>query len=58
MILKSDRPKYYGVDELFDKLYGAEKLMNVFPVNGLNVISLLKERFQLKTSRDFKSVST
>ena len=58
MILKSDRPKYYGVDELFDKLYGAEKLMNVFPVNGLNVISLLKERFQLKTSRGLKSVST
>ena len=39
---------YAGTDEFFDKLYGAEKLMNVFPTNGLNVISLLKERFQLK----------
>jgi len=42
MILKSDRPMYAGADELFDKLYGAEKLMNVFPTNGLNVVSLLK----------------
>ena len=46
MILKSDRPMYAGADELFDKLYGAEKLMNVFPTNGLNVVSLLKEQFQ------------
>ena len=46
MILKSDRPMYAGADEFFDKLYGAEKLMNVFPTNGLNVISLLKEQFQ------------
>ena len=48
MILKSDRPMYAGADELFDKLYGAEKLMNVFPTNGLNVVSLLKEQLQLK----------
>ena len=47
MILKSDRPMYAGADELFDKLYGAEKLMNVFPTNGLNVVSLLKEQLQL-----------
>ena len=46
LILKSDRPMYAGADELFDKLYGAEKLMNVFPTNGLNVVSLLKEQFQ------------
>ena len=46
MILKSDRPMYAGADELFDKLYGAEKLMNVFPTNGLNVVSLLKEQLQ------------
>ena len=47
MILKSERPMYAGADEFFDKLYGAEKLMNVFPTNGLNVVSLLKEQFQL-----------
>ena len=43
---------YAGADELFDKLYGAEKLMNVFPTNGLNVVSLLKEQFQLNFGLD------
>ena len=47
MILWSERQMYGDANELFSKLYGEEKLMNVFPVNGLNVISLLKERIEL-----------
>ena len=52
MILWHERQMYGVANELFRKLYGDEKLMNVFPVNGLNVISLLKERIKF-SSYDF-----
>jgi len=42
VILKTDHAMYTGTQDLFDKLYGTEKLMNVFPAEGLNVLSLLK----------------
>ena len=49
MVLWHGRQMYGDATELFRKLYGDEKLMNVFPVNGLNVISLLKERFEFSS---------